>query len=297
MKLEGIIVPLITPLTSDEMLDLPGLERLVEHVIAGGVSAIFLLGSSGEGPVLADSLRERLLQAVSEQVDGRVPILLGIPAPGTRQVIEIASRLLRLGGDAIVLVAPYYYPQTQAEVIAHVSAVATSQNVPTVVYNIPQMVKTIIEPETVAQLAELPEVVAIKDSLGDMTRFQRLLAIQNKRPDFSVCQGAEGVVALSLIRGGNGAVLGLANVAPALCQELYDAAKSGNLKRAWELQEQLLTLWRIHTHGQWLPCLKMAASQLGLCAPFASAPFAPLDHQAIANIRRDMEAAGVLPVS
>lgn len=297
MKLEGIVVPLITPLTPDETLDLPGLERVVEHVIAGGVSAIFLLGSSGEGPVLTASIRERLVQAVSEQANGRVPVLVGIPAPGTRQVIEAASRLLRLGGDAIVVVAPYYYTQTQAEIIAHVSAIATSQQVPTVVYNIPQMVKTIIEPETVARLAELPQVVAIKDSLGDMTRFQRLLAIKSGRADFGVYQGAEGVAALSLIRGANGAVLGLANVAPALCKELYEAAKSGNLGRAWELQEQLLTLWRIHTHGQWLPCLKMAVSQLGLCAPYTSAPFDPLGHQATTDIRQDMAAAGVLPVS
>ncbi|MCX7840982.1 MAG: dihydrodipicolinate synthase family protein, partial [Anaerolineae bacterium] len=159
------------------------------------------------------------------------------------------------------------------------------------IYNIPQMAKTIIEPDTVAQLARVPEIIAVKDSWGDMTRFQRLLAIKNARADFGVYQGAEGVAALSIVRGANGAVLGLANVAPKLCCDLYAAARAGDLSRAWALQERLMTLWQLHTHGQWLPCLKMAVSQLGICGATTSAPFAPLDENAIAAIRRDLHAA------
>ena len=294
--LEGIIVPLITPLNADETLDEAGLERLVEHVIAGGVSGVFLLGSSGEGPALGEAVKERLVRAVAEQARGRVPVLVGVLAVGTRRTVEEARRLVKQGGDAVVVTAPYYFAHSQAEIAAHVSHVARALDLPVLLYNIPQMVKTIVEPETVARLAEVPGVVGIKDSQGDMVRFQSLLALQASRPEFAVFQGAEGVVALSLARGAAGAVLGLANVAPGLCCELYESARTGNLPRAWALQERLMLLWKLHTRGQWLPCLKMAVSQLGVCGPTASAPFAPLDRRAIAAIRRDMEAAGVSPL-
>lgn len=291
MKLDGIIVPLITPLNPDESLDERGLEKLVEHVITGGVAGIFVLGSSGEGPALPDATKERLVRAVSAQAKGRVPVFVGAFGVGTRQTIELARRLTRHGGDAIVITAPFYFAQTQDEIAAYASAVARAQDVPTMIYNIPQMAKTIIEPDTVAQLARVPEIIAVKDSWGDLTRFQRLLAIKNARADFGVYQGAEGVAALSIVRGADGAVLGLANVAPKLCCDLYAAARAGDLPRAWALQERLMTLWQLHTHGQWLPCLKMAVSQLGICGATTSAPFAPLDEDAIAAIRRDLRAA------
>lgn len=295
MQLDGIIVPLITPLQSDESLDEPGLEKLVEHVIAGGVSGIFLLGSSGEGPALSEAVKERLVRLVSEQAKNRVAVLVGAFGVGTRQTIDLARRLLKCGGEVAVLVAPFYFSQTQDEIATHISTVARALDVPTMFYNIPQMVKTIIEPETAARIAETRQVIAVKDSWGDMTRFQRLLAIKHTRPDFGVYQGAEGVAALSITRGANGAVLGLANVAPKLCVDLYRAAKSGDLARAWQLQEQLMVLWQLHTHGQWLPCLKMAVSQLGICEPHASAPFIALNDKSIAAIRNDLRTAQVLP--
>jgi len=294
MRLEGIIAPLITPLDTDESLDEAGLERLVEYVIAGGVSGIFVLGSSGEGPALSQSTKECLVRAVSEQAEGRVPVLIGALGVGTRNTIEEAKRLTRLGGDAVVVTCPYYFAQTQDEIAAHIEAVARSLDVPTVIYNIPQMVKTVIEPETVGRLAELPEVVGIKDSLGDMERFHKLLQIQRKHQDFCVYQGAESIAAISVVHGASGAVLGLANVAPKLCCDLFSAARSGNMVRAWALQRRLLILWKLHTHGQWLPCLKMAVSQLGICQSVTTAPFQLLTDDQIASIKEDMRAAGVL---
>ncbi len=291
MKLEGVIVPLITPLRPDESLDEPGLERLVEHVIAGGVCGIFVLGSSGEGPSLPLPVKERLVRAVSQQAKGRVPVLVGVFGVGTERTIEEATRLTRQGGDAIVVTVPYYFSHTQEEIATHIIAVARSQEVPTMVYNIPQMVKTIIEPATLGQLAAVPQVIGVKDSQGDMVRFQEILKFQCD--GFSVYQGAEGVAALSVARGARGAVLGLANVAPKLCCDLVAAARSAQLARAWELQDRLMTLWKLHTHGQWLPCLKAAVSLLGICGPTVAAPFAPVSEAGLAAIRHDMEAAGV----
>ncbi|MHB1006386.1 MAG: dihydrodipicolinate synthase family protein [Chloroflexota bacterium] len=293
-NLEGIIPPIITPLRPDESLDRAGLERLIEYGLKGGISGVFLLGSCGEGPAIREDVREELVAAASERCRGRAAVLVGISAVGTQQTVALAKRLTKRGGDAIVVVSPYYFSHTQAEMAAHITAVAGSVDVPTLIYNIPQMVKTSIDPETVALMAERPEIVGIKDSQGDMSRFQEILAVKARRPDFLVFQGAEGVAALSVVRGANGGVLGSANVAPSLCHEMFLAAKNGELTRAWELQQRLVALSHLYTHGQWLPCLKMAASMLGLCGSTASAPFARLGESAIEGIRADLRAAGLL---
>jgi len=294
LKLDGIIVPLVTPLQADESLDEHGLTKLLEHVIAGGVSGVFVLGSSGEGPALPDETKERLVRATSEQCQGRVPVLVGAFGVGTRQTIDLAKRLLRQGGDAVVVNAPFYFSLNQDEIAAHAITVARALDAPTMFYNIPQMSKTITEPATVARMAETREIIAVKDSWGDMTRFQNLLAIKYTRPDFEVYQGAEGVAALSIARGANGAVLGLANVAPKLCCDIFTAARSGDWARAWQLQERLMVLWKLHTHGQWLPCLKLALNQLGICEHYTAAPFTTLHADAEQTIRTDLQNAGVL---
>ena len=292
MDIRGVVVPLITPLRPDQTLDEDALGRLVEHVIAGGVVGIFVLGSSGEGPILTPQIREQVVREVKTLASGRVPVLAGLFDLSTKSTAQEAERLAAWGADAITVTAPCYFSHTQDEIYGHIASMALSAPVPTMIYNIPQMTKTIIEPETVERLAGLPSVIGLKDSAGDMVRFQRHLALQ--RDGFTVYQGAEGLAALSVARGARGAVLGLANVAPALCSDLYRAASQGDLVMAWALQERLQRLWHLHTHGQWLPCLKAAVSQLGLCNPMPCAPFAQVDDAAIAQIRRDMQAAGVL---
>jgi len=294
VRLQGIIVPLITPLTDDGEPDEPALARLIEHAIAGGVSGLFLFGSSGEGPLLTDATKERLTAAAVDCVGGRVPVLVTASAPGTRPSLELARRLLRRGGDALVVASPYYFTPSQDEIFDHVAAIARNVDAPTIVYNIPQATRTMIEADTLLRAAELPEVIAIKDSSGDMAHFQRVLRINATRPEFSVFQGAEGVVGLSILRGAAGGVLGVANVAPALCVELYEAARARDLARIWALQEQLTDLGRLYTHSYWLAGLKAAVAQLGLCTPTVSLPFAPATPEAQAAIRRDMAAAGLL---
>ncbi len=286
MKPEGLIVPLITPLCPDESLDEASLERLVEHVIAGGVDSIFVLGSCGEFPGLGDAVKERLLQVVCEQAKGRGSVLAGIGDTGTRRTIERGRRLARLGADAVVVTAPFYYVHTQEELVAHFTAIARAVGAPIVLYNIPQMVKVSIEPETVRQLAEVPGIIGLKDSAENMIKFQEFLGLQATYPDFSVCQGAELLAAASLVQGADGVVLGLANVAPRLCRDLYDTAKSGDLSQAWALQKQLRQLYSIYEQGAWLAGLKAAVSELGLCGPTVTAPFGPPTDEERGRIRQ-----------
>jgi 4-hydroxy-tetrahydrodipicolinate synthase len=293
MQLSGIIPALITPLTADEQVDEAGLKQVIDHVIGGGVSGIFVLGSCGEGPTLPIEVQERVVRIANAHIRGRVKLLVGAFDTGTRNTIERGKRLLRCGGDAVVVVAPYYFAHNQDEIVAHFTHIAKAMPVPTVVYNIPSAVKSVLEPETVARLAEIKDIVAIKDSYGDMTRFQNLLLIKRKRADFGVFQGAEAVVAVSLIRGADGAVLGLANVAPRLCTDLFSNVKKGDLASAFADQERLMMLWKLHWHGSWLPCLKQAVHQLGLCGPTATAPWTPCNQAGIDGVLADLASAKI----
>ncbi len=293
INFDGIFVPLITPLNADESLDEDGLARMVEYVISGGVRGIFVLGSSGEGPALALENKVQVVRSVCQLVQGRVPVLVGAFEASTRRTLELAERLLKEGGDAVVVTAPHYFKHSQEELYQHFSAISSALTLPVVLYNIPQMVKTVLEPETAVRLARLPNIIGIKDSLGDMTRFQNLLPVRQERPDFGIHQGAEAVAAISIARGASGATLGLANIAPRLCADLYSASAGGDLKTAWALQERLLRLWQLHTHASWLACLKAAASLLGLCQPYTSAPFMRLPPAALVSIQQDLVAAGI----
>ncbi|HEY9077825.1 MAG TPA: dihydrodipicolinate synthase family protein [Anaerolineaceae bacterium] len=293
INFDGIFVPLITPLNADETLDEDSLSKLVEYVIAGGVQGIFVLGSSGEGPTLPTGTKVQLVRSVNQFVCGRVPVLVGAFEASTRRVITFAKELLQAGGDAVVVTAPYYFTYTQEELLHHFTAVSAALPVPVILYNIPQMVKTVLEPETVVNLSRIPNIIGVKDSLGDMARFQRLLPIRQERPDFGIHQGAEGVAAISIARGATGATLGLSNIAPSLCVELHRASCCGDLETAWKLQERLQRLWQLHSHAPWLPCLKAAASLLGLCQPYTTEPFAALSPETLEAIREDLSVIGL----
>jgi 4-hydroxy-tetrahydrodipicolinate synthase len=290
MKLEGLIVPLITPLNRDETLDEAGLERMIEYVIAGGVAGIFVLGSSGEFFSLSDAVKENLVRAARSQIGRRVSLLVGISEAGTRQTLQQGKRLAHLGADALVVTAPYYYPHPPAELLTHFLTIAHAFDVPTVLYNIPQMVKVSLDVETVGRLAEEPSIIGIKDSAGDMAIFEQYLKI----PNFAVTQGAETTAAKSVLMGAAGLVVGMANVAPRLCREMLDAAKAGDEAKAQACQAQLMQLFPINQQNAWVAGLKMAAHLLGLCQPALTAPFAPLSEEQTGVVRQTLIKAGLL---
>lgn len=179
MKLEGLIVPLITPLNPDESLDEEGLARVIEYVLEGGADGVFVLGTAGEFANLRNSTRERLVQATKALIGDQVPLLAGISRAGTQETVEEGRRLMRFGVDAFVAMPPYYYVHSQPELAAHFRAIAHALDVPLVLYNIPQFVKHTIDPETLAELAEDSSIIGIKNTDQDMDAFTRLLEIRD----------------------------------------------------------------------------------------------------------------------
>lgn len=288
MNLAGIIVPLLTPLRTDETLDEAALEKLINHALGGGARGIFLLGSTGEFPLIEAATRTALISAARELTRGRAPLLVGICELNTRRAIAAGQQAVKLGADAVVAAAPYYYRHRQSELITHFTQIAAAVAAPVVLYNIPQNVKVSLDAETVWRLAEVPNIVGLKDSAGDLAMFQKYLAARQVRPDFSLAQGSELVAALSLVRGADGLVLGLSNVVPRLCRELFDYVRGGELEKAWQLQTQLAELQSIVKYKSGFAGMKTAGYLLGLCGLTISAPFERLDAEQSERVRQTL---------
>lgn len=295
MKIDGVIVPLLTPLTPEEVVDEASLVKLIEHTVGGGVAAILLLGSTGEGPTLHPAQRTQLVRAAASAIAGRVPLLVGVIEPGTALAVDQALTYARAGADAVVPTAPIYFHHSQEELAAHFIAIAEAVSVPVFLYNIPALVKLSLSPGLVAQLARVPGIEGVKDSEGNLDVFQQYLAVRGAVPGFQVWQGAEAVAAVSVVRGADGLVLGLANVAPRLATDLYQAAARGDLPTAWNLQSQLMRLFTIQRHESFLAGLKAASHLLGLCGGTLSRPFEPLDEEQTGRVRATLIALELLP--
>jgi 4-hydroxy-tetrahydrodipicolinate synthase len=266
--LRGIIPPLVTPLAARQHLDVPGLARLVEHVICGGVHGVFVLGTTGEAASLDDDLRREMVSRTCRLVAGRVPVLVGVTDTRVAESLRLARFAADAGASAVVVSTPYYLPLEQQEVVTFVKTLAAQQPLPLFLYNIPALSKTPYETETVVRLAELPKVMGIKDSSGDPSY---LLSLREKisREDWSFFVGTEALLSDAVVSGSHGCVAGGANLDPGLFVSLYDAALRGDAARVAALHERLLMLDRIYRLSPGAAAivrgLKCALECLGIC--------------------------------
>jgi 4-hydroxy-tetrahydrodipicolinate synthase len=263
-SLPGVIPPLITPLTLEGALDRDALARHVETLIADGVTGLFVLGSSGEGPWLTPDQRETVVATAAEAAAGRVPVLAGVLDPGATVAIDNAARAATAGASAIVVTTPYYFAANHDTQMRHFALIADASTVPVILYNIPEMTHNRLDPETVAELAAHPNIVGIKDSNGNQDDFARFLAIRAAHPGFVVFQGHERSAGKALLAGADGVVPGLGNLAPSVFVEMAQRANTGDRVAVGGLQEQIERLWHLHVEDIWLVCLKYACSLNGI---------------------------------
>jgi 4-hydroxy-tetrahydrodipicolinate synthase len=276
--LRGIIPPLATPLLDEDRLDHAGLERLVDHVLAGGVHGLFLLGSTGEGPSLAYSLRRELVERVSEQVAGRVPLLVGLTDTSFAEAVQMAEWAVECGASAVVAAPPCYFTPSQSDLAAYFEELASESELPLFLYNMPSHVKVHIELDTISRLLEVPGVVGLKDSSAQMIYLHRVRQLTASRPDFTLLMGPEELMAEGVLLGGHGGICGGANLAPRLYVDLYDASSRGDLPAVRVLHERVMRLSSaLYTIGPansaYLRGLKCALSCLGLCSDYLAQPF------------------------
>lgn len=273
----GIIPPLVTPLTDRDSLDVPGLERLVDHVIAGGVSGLFILGTTGEAPSLSYRLRREHIDRVCRLVNGRVPVLVGITDTSFVESVHLAQHAASAGAAAVVLSTPYYFPAGQTELTGYIQNLVPELPLPLVLYNMPGLTKVWFEYETLQKLADLPGIVGIKDSSGDLAYFERLMSLRERRPDWSIMIGPEAMLPQAMQLGGDGGVAGGANPYPRLFVECYRAAVAGDQPRVLRLSQVINELQRIYDIGKYasryIKATKCALSLLNICDDFMAEPF------------------------
>lgn len=297
--LRGVIPPLISPLAAADALDDEALERVIDHVLGGGVPAIFLLGSTGEGPSLSARLRRELVTRGCQLAAGRGSVLVGISDTAMADSVALACHAAECGAIAVVATTPYYFPPEQSDLLTYFRDLAAALPLPLYLYNMPGLTGTIIEVETVRQLMEEPGIVGIKDSSGDIGYFEELLAVGRSRSDWSVFMGREelGVAAARL--GGHGVVPGGANLVPTLHARTWAAIQDHDWTRAEELQSEIDRLGQaIFTLGGsgvgFIQGLKAALSMTGLCPDRLAPPFSPLPDSDRTELARRLRALGVL---
>ena len=294
--ISGIIPPLITPLTEDRRIDEVGLRRVVRHVLNAGVHGVFVMGSSGEFPFFDRDDRRRAIEIAADEVAGKVPVFAGISDSGTELAARNAKDAESVGAAALVLTVPYYFRSSgDDDIRTHYRHVGGATGLPLVMYNIPQTVKTMIGVDVIAQLAEEGVICAIKDSSTEFNHFQSLLQRMSGTPSFRIFQGSEFQAAASLLMGAHGCVLGIANIVPGLCVQLYESAAGGDAARSRELQRRVTAVSQLFRVGVPSPtAMKIAASILGLCGRTVSLPLREATEDAVVRISEIMEDCEVI---
>ncbi len=297
--LRGIIPPMITPLLDRDTLDVAGLERLIEHILGGGVHGLFILGTTGEAPSLSYRLRYELIDRVCKLVNGRVPVLVGITDTCFTESINMANKARDAGAEAVVVAPPYYFPAGQAELLEYLEHLTPELPLPLFLYNMPSLTKAVIEPQTVQAAAKISGIVGLKDSSGNMVYFHQLQSLLKDHPDFALLIGREELLAETVLLGGHGGVSGGANFMPKLYVDLYNAACSRDLPTIEALHEKVMqissSIYSVGRYGSsYLKGLKCTLSCMNICSDFLAEPFHRFRSTERDVIRRHLEELGII---
>jgi 2-dehydro-3-deoxy-D-pentonate aldolase len=276
-KYAGIIPPLVTPLLQRDVLDTAGAHRLIEHVLAGGVHGLFILGTTGEAPSLSYRLRREWIDLACRIVAGRVPVFVGVTDTAFVETVALSQHAEQAGASCVVLSTPYYFPAGQTELCGYIENLAPEVPLPLVLYNMPSLTKVWFEIDTLKRLSSIENIIGLKDSSGDLEYFERAVSLKKLRPDWFVMMGPEALLPTALKLGGDGGVNGGANIYPRLFVECYDAFVSGDQQRVEELQLGIHDLQRIYEIGKYasryIKATKCSLSLLGICDDFMAEPF------------------------
>jgi dihydrodipicolinate synthase/N-acetylneuraminate lyase len=297
--LRGIIPPMLTPLLDRDTLDVAGLERLIEHILAGGVHGLFILGTTGEAASLSHRLRHEFIDRVCKQVNHRVPVLVGITDTSFVESVNVAQKAADAGADGLVLAPPYYFPAGQPELLEYLRHLTAQLSLPLFLYNLPNRPKPGFELDTVRAAADIPGIAGIKDSSASMLYFHQLLSLVSERPDFTLLMGPEQLLAEAVLLGCHGGICGGANLLPRLYVDLYEAAVAKDLARVESLHKTVMRVnATVYSVGQFessfIKGLKCSLAWLGVCDDFMAEPFHRFREPQRSTVRKHMEELGIL---
>ena len=291
MRLEGIYVPNVTPFDAEGSIVFDALGELVEFWIRSGVSGIVANASTGEGPYLSREEQRSIIEYVVRKVDGRVQVIAGTGAMGTRETIELTKKAADAGAQAALVTTPYFFKPTDEELFQHYARVLGATNLPVILYNVPKFTGYSISPRVVAKIAsECSGLAGIKDSSGNPGTMAEVIRLCGEK--ISCLSGAADMILPTLTLGGEGAIVAVGNVIPGHCVSLYKAFRKGDLAEAGrqQLTASFVNKVLVAENPQ-IAAIKAALNKMGYRAGAPRGPLLPLApkaDEAVADMLRQV---------
>ncbi len=291
LKLQGSMVALVTPFRNDR-LDEPALKRLIEWHIESGTTALVPCGTTGESATLSFDEHDRVIELAVEAARGRIPVIAGTGSNNTREAVRLTKHAKEVGADAALLISPYYNKPTQRGLYLHFKAVAEAVDIPLVLYNIASRTAVNIEPETFAQLAAIKNIVAVKESSGNLEQMSRILQLTQGK--LTLLSGDDGLTLPVLAIGGTGVISVAANIVPKDIVALVAAFISGRRDDAIQQHQRLLPLVKaLFLETNPIP-VKTAMGLMGLIEPEMRLPLCEMSEGNRERLRQALQDYGVL---
>lgn len=289
--LTGSIVAIVSPMHDDGKLDLDTLRALIDWHIGEGTAGIVIVGTTGESPTVDVEEHCALIETAVKHVAGRVPVIAGTGGNATSEAIELAHFAKKVGAHSHLSVVPYYNKPTQEGLYRHFRAIAEAVDLPMIMYNVPGRTVADMSNDTTLRLAQVPNVVGIKDATGNIERAADL--VLRAPPTFALYTGDDGTALAFMLMGGHGVISVTANVAPRLMQQMCSAALAGELQKARERNNRLLALHRdLFVEANPIP-VKWALQRMGKIKAGMRLPMTPLSEQHHDRLTRAMRQAGI----
>ncbi|OGO09860.1 MAG: 4-hydroxy-tetrahydrodipicolinate synthase [Chloroflexi bacterium RBG_13_68_17] len=288
----GIIPAMVTPLTAEDQINERALRRLTNHLIDGGSHAVFAIGSQGEFWAFSADEKRRVWEIVVDEAAGRVPVYAGSAAVTTREAIQLTRLAEEAGVDAVSVLTPYFISPNDNQLYDHYKAIAEATRLPVLLYSNPARTGVKLAVSLVARLAEVPNIVGIKDSSGDLELAAEYMRVAPEK--FSVLMGRDTLIYAGLLYGARGAIAATANVKPRLVADIYDKFIAGDLDGARQAQQALAPLRLAFGWGTFPVVIKEALDLMGMEGGPGRAPVGPLSADQREKLRGVLKDMGVV---
>ncbi|MBF7096635.1 4-hydroxy-tetrahydrodipicolinate synthase [Alkalibacter mobilis] len=273
--LKGVIPPIVTPVDDNENVDIEALERVIDHVVDGGVHGVFVLGSNGEFYGLDNKNQKTAVVATVNHVAGRVPVYAGVGDITTRDCVKNAKMAEDAGADALSVLTPMFINPNEKEMYAHFETIAKSTKLPIILYNNPGKTTNNISVGLLKRLAEIENIIGIKNTSLDFSQTVEFIYATQDNDSFYVLSGTDYYIYATLMYGGVGCVAGTANVAPKLVSDIYNKFAEGDYQGALKAQYDLVPLRKTYSYGSFPVVMKDCLNLMGLNVGH---PIKPIDH-------------------
>ncbi|PPD46288.1 MAG: 4-hydroxy-tetrahydrodipicolinate synthase [Methylobacter sp.] len=287
--IQGSIVALVTPMDDSGAVDFKRLQALVQFHIGQGTDALVAVGTTGESATLDEQEHCAVIKAVVDYADGKIPVIAGTGANSTTEAVNLTRRAKEAGADACLIVTPYYNKPTQEGLFLHHKAINDAVDIPQILYNVPGRTGCDMLPETVGRIAQLKNIVGVKEATGDLSRYQKIRDLAG--PDFAIYSGDDASSREFCLLGGNGSITVTGNVAPKLIHEMLMAAMAGDAGTALAIDTKLMALHKnLFIQSNPIP-VKWAVAEMGLIGKGIRLPLTWLTEDCFDAVRAAMRLA------